>query len=107
MTTAIMKNQPVNIRYDSFFTRALTLLRQADIRNPLRYLLITHCLLLCAIEAGDLLDSVKTDICKQSRQQGGFHYLLINASAPSAARSSRPTKSIKSPDVPRYCSPGR
>ena len=76
MTTAIMKNQPVNIRYDSFFTRALTL--------PL-----------------------KVDICKQSRQQGGFRCLLINASVPSAARSSHPTKSIKSPDVPRYCSPGR
>ena len=32
---------------------------KADIRNPLRCLLITHCLLLHAMEAGDLPDSVK------------------------------------------------
>jgi len=36
------------------------LIVKADIPGPLRYLLITHCLLLHAIEAGDLLDSVKT-----------------------------------------------
>ena len=46
------------------------ILSKADIRNPLRYLLITECcfaayqewlapLLIQAIEAGDLLDSVK------------------------------------------------
>lgn len=40
-----------------------------------------------------------------AKRQGDFLCLLINVPAPSAARSSHPTKSIKSPDVPRYCFP--
>ena len=47
-------------------TPAYYSLSQADIRNPLRYLLINrmlpHRLLLFAIEAGDLLDLVKMGI---------------------------------------------
>ena len=63
-----------NTKKGTYLSKSLFFVRlfssQADIRNPLRYLLITECcfaayqewlapLLIQAIEAGDLLDSVK------------------------------------------------